>query len=147
MSDFRRSNPLIIGLWSKLEREFTAKHDQTYFLKLPSGRYLRYFDVDADTMTAANERGGKRFSYYGGKCVENLTQATARDVFSEGLLRVEKAGYRILFHVHDELIVEVRKPDAERACTDIEQLMSVCPNWLEGCPLGAEAVIAEHYLK
>ena len=147
VTDFRRSNPLITGLWAKLEREFVARHGQTYFLKLPSGRYLRYFAVDAETMTAANERGGTRFAFYGGKLVENYIQATARDVFAEGLLRVEDAGYRILFHVHDEVIVEVPENEAEVVRADIERVMSHCPDWLEGCPLGAEAIVANHYLK
>jgi hypothetical protein len=147
VADFRRSNPLITGLWSKLEREFASKDGGTYFLRLPSGRYLRYFAVDSTSMTAANERGGTRYSFYGGKLVENYTQATARDVFAEGLIRVERAGFRILFHVHDELIVEVPIAEAQDARIEIERLMSVCPNWLDGCPLGAEAVIAEHYLK
>jgi DNA polymerase len=147
VTDFRRSNPLITGLWAKLEREFVARHGQTYFLKLPSGRYLRYFAVDVETMTAANERGGTRFAFYGGKLVENYIQATARDVFAEGLLRVEDAGYRILFHVHDEVIVEVPENQAEVVRADIEQVMSHCPDWLEGCPLGAEAIVANHYLK
>lgn len=147
VADFRRSNPLITGLWSKLEREFVSKHGKTYFLKLPSGRYLRYFDVDAETMTAANERGGTRYSFYGGKLVENYIQATARDVFAENILRVEDAGFPVLFHVHDEVIVEVPITEAEVAKSEIERLMSVCPQWLEGCPLGAEAIVAEHYLK
>jgi hypothetical protein len=147
VADFRRSNPLITGLWSKLEREFVSKHGKTYFLKLPSGRYLRYFDVDAETMTAANERGGTRCSFYGGKLVENYIQATARDVFAEGLLRVEEASFPVLFHVHDEVIVEVPIAEAEAAKTEIARLMSICPQWLEGCPLGAEANVASHYLK
>jgi DNA polymerase len=147
VADFRRSNPLITGLWSKLEREFVSKHGKTYFLKLPSGRYLRYFDVGAETMTAANERGGTRYSFYGGKLVENYIQATARDVFAENILHVEDADFPILFHVHDEVIVEVPIAQAEAAKTEIERLMSLCPHWLEGCPLGAEAIVAEHYLK
>jgi DNA polymerase len=147
VADFRRSNPLITGLWSKLEREFVSKHGKTYFLKLPSGRYLRYFDVDAETMTAANERGGTRYSFYGGKLVENYIQSTARDVFAENILHVEDAGFPVLFHVHDEVIVEVPVAQAEAAKTEIERLMSICPQWLEGCPLGAEAIVAEHYLK
>ena len=147
VADFRRSNPLITGLWSKLEREFVSKHGQTYFLKLPSGRYLRYFAVDSETMTAANERGGTRYSFYGGKLVENYIQSTARDVFAEGLLRVEDAGFPVLFHVHDEVIVEVPIAQAEAATTEIERLLSICPTWLEGCPLGAEAKVASHYLK
>ncbi|XHR30384.1 MAG: DNA polymerase [Chthoniobacteraceae bacterium] len=147
VADFRRSNPLITGLWAKLEREFVSKHGKTYFLKLPSGRYLRYFDVHADTMTAANERGGTRYAFYGGKLVENYIQASARDVFAENILRVEDAGYPVLFHVHDEVITEVPISQAEAAKTEIERLMSVCPTWLEGCPLAAEAVVASHYLK
>ena len=147
VADFRRSNPLITGLWAKLEREFVSRQRGTHFLKLPSGRYLRYFAVDAESMTAANERGGPRYNFYGGKLVENLIQGTARDVFAEGLLRVEDAGFPVLFHVHDEVIVEVPIAEAEVAKTEIERLMSICPSWLEGCPLGAEAVIATHYLK
>ncbi len=147
VADFRRSNPLITGLWAKLEREFVSKHGKTYFLKLPSGRYLRYFDVDANSMTAGNERGGTRYPFYGGKLVENYIQASARDVFAENILRIEDAGYPVLFHVHDEVITEVPIAQAEAAKIEIERLMSACPAWLEGCPLAAEAIVASHYLK
>jgi DNA polymerase len=88
--------------------------------------------------------GGPKFPFWGGKLCENLVQATARDVFGECLLRLEDAGLDILAHVHDEVILEV---DKDVTCDDVNRLMAVTPEWLEGCPIEAESQDAECYKK
>jgi DNA polymerase len=77
---------------------------------------------------------------------ENLTQGTARDVFGEALLRVERK-FPVCLHVHDELVVAVPDAEAKSAAAEITRLMSLTPEWLPGCPIAAEAVISKHYVK
>jgi len=101
-------------------------------------------------ITAENADGGVnpiRVAYAlinGGKLTENLVQATARDVFATHLLALEKNVGPVIFHVHDEAIVEVDKDVSPRV---VEAQMSVTPEWLPGCPLSAEGQEAAHYLK
>jgi DNA polymerase len=147
VQDFRRTNPAITGLWNRLEAAFKRRHGQDYRLPLPSGRKLRYFDVDAEDMTAAVVRGGPRYSFYGGKLCENLIQAMARDVFAEGLLRVEDAGLNPILTVHDEVICEVPEAAAADALPEIIRLMTVSPVWAPDLPIEAEGCLADHYRK
>jgi DNA polymerase len=65
-------------------------------------------------------------------------------VFGECLLRLEDAGLQVLAHVHDEVILEV---DPDVTCEDVNRLMAVTPDWLEGCPIEAESHEAECYKK
>ena len=94
--------------------------------------------------TAQTERGGLRQYIYGGRLAENLTQAVARDVFAEALLRLARAGINVVFHVHDEAVCEVPVGTGPH---EIERLMSITPDWLTGCPLAAEAGVTNRYCK
>lgn len=179
VAEFRAVNSQITILWRSLERAMSAvadgKHSprdaafrtspahtdlpaaphsllansRTYFMRLPSGRYLRYFDVQRDEagrLAATTERGGRAVAWYGGKLVENLVQATARDVFAEGLLRIADAGIRVLWTVHDEVICEV--PNASDVTPDtVCSLLAQTPSWMPGLPLAAEARTADYYGK
>jgi DNA polymerase len=87
---------------------------------------------------------GKRRETYGGKLTENLVQAVSRDVFGEQLVRMEDHGLPALFSVHDEAVLEC---DASVTAKDIEHEMSHCPDWLAGCPIGAEAKEVSCYIK
>ena len=147
VKDFRRSNPAITRLWNNLESAFKRRHDQDYRLPLPSGRKLRYFAVDAEEMTATVVRSGPRYAFYGGKLCENLIQAMARDVFAEGLLRVEDAGFNPILTVHDEVICEVPEGAAADALPEIIRLMTVAPAWAPDLPIEAEGCLADHYKK
>lgn len=86
-------------------------------------------------------RDGKPF------IVSNCVQATARDVFAEGLLRVERAGFQILFHCHDEVVCEVPAESATEAAAEIARLMTTRPEWMPGLPLEAETQISDRYCK
>jgi len=79
--------------------------------------------------------------------VSNCVQATARDVFAEGLLRIERAGIPILFHCHDEVVCEVPADSAEEAAAEISRLMTTRPEWMPGLPLEAETQVSDRYCK
>lgn len=105
------------------------------------------FQEQAETFDLLNCGPNSRFMIEtdsGALLVHNCVQATARDVFGESILRLERNGYPVLFHVHDEAIVET---DAKGSAKEVEEIMSVTPDWLPGCPIGAEAVESQFYLK
>jgi DNA polymerase len=92
--------------------------------------------------------GGTADYFYGGKLAENATQAMARDVFADALLRVHDSGVgRIVWHVHDEVIVEVPVDRAQAASDEVRRLMCVPPDWCPTLPLDAESSISSHYCK
>ncbi len=126
--------------------------------RLPSGRLLSYFspwlidgiDVYGRPKTEIRFMGVDsktkqwvRKSTYGGKLVENITQAISRDLLAEGMIRTEKAGYETVLHVHDEIVAENVKPDLARFIA----LMSVVPEWAKGCPINADGWIGHRYRK
>lgn len=132
--------------------------------KLPSGRCLCYpypeirtvttpwgAEKDALTyMTVVADTKGKilpdpnssgkwcRISTYGGSLAENLTQAVARDLLAEAMVRLESAKFPIVFHVHDEVITEVPKDSPADTLARVERIMSEVPAWATGLPLAAE---------
>jgi hypothetical protein len=161
VNDFRTRNQPILDLWRKLEGDFQrAKADKQFEVGLPSGRVLTYRNIMSQwpdkqkydksgkarkaAWTARVERGGPQIPFYGGKLCENLVQAVARDVMGAAVLRLEKAGCPVVMHIHDEAVCEV---DNSVPAGEIERLMSVCPEWLDGCPIGAEATDAVRYKK
>ncbi len=142
---FRGSNRKITALWNRLQNDFRRSAGGDFVVELPSGRKLTYRDVSSSGgWTARVERGGRRIPFYGGKLLENLVQAVARDVFAESLLRLHRVGVEVVFHVHDEAVCEVSPGTDPR---EIERIMSITPDWLPGCPLAAEAVVTTRYCK
>ena len=126
---------------------------------LPSGRPLRYRDpflkkerTDWGEMRESLRyysmgTGNKwlRTSTYGGKIVENQTQAVARDIMAEAMVRLSETKYRPLISVHDEAVCEV--PINEGDEREFEALMCSTDSWAEGCPIVAEAKIMRRYRK
>lgn len=101
---------------------------------------LSYMGVDQYT------RKWKRLRTYGGKLVENATQAASRDVLAHGMLEAEQAGYSVVLSVHDELLCEV--PDEARYTADeLGQIMATNPEWAEGLPLAAAGFETHRYKK
>ncbi|MFG5564205.1 DNA polymerase [Enterococcus faecalis] len=124
------------------------------FIQLPSGRKLAYAKAhleqgDYGPAVFYEGQGDKvmftKQQTYGGKLVENIVQATARDVLAEAMLRLEREGYPIVFHVHDEAVAEV--PDGEKSIEEMNEIMSVVPEWAEGLPLNAEGFETKYYMK
>lgn len=131
-----------------------ARRDGAWLrIRLPSGRYLCYIHPDVDdegqiTYFGVNQytRQWGRIKTYGGKLVENATQAFARDVLAYNMPAIERAGYEIVLSVHDELLTET--PDREEFNADeLGRMMATAPAWAKGIPLAAAGFETTRYRK
>lgn len=147
-----------VGLRSLvLAREMDAGNNLDFLtIRLPSGRKLYY----AHPSLGQNQWGKPSITYmgmdqttkkwklietYGGKLVENCVQAIARDCLAETIERLEAANYPVVFHVHDEVVVECA---AERASLDdIAAIMGQPVSWAPDLPLGADGWVGAFYKK
>tara|TARA_R100000654_G_scaffold6209_1_gene16470 strand:- start:4195 stop:5988 length:1794 start_codon:yes stop_codon:yes gene_type:complete len=126
-----------------------------FTVDLPSGRILDYGtlqtggDPSNTQYTAKVPRHGKYVPVrlWGGLVAENASQALARDIFSDMLLRVDKAGYNIVMHVHDEMVVEADANEAEEVLHNVIKIMSEPPDWISDIPVAAEGSIQTRYEK
>ena len=122
-------------------------------IRLPSGRLLCYPGAALDeggtlTYMGVNpySRRWERLKTYGGKLVENITQAAARDVLAAAMPHIEQAGYRIVLTVHDEVICEA--PDIPEFNPDrLSALLAANPEWADGLPLAAAGFEGDRYRK
>lgn len=121
------------------------------YCRLLSGRILHYHNARLQPHTARNgmieyqilydgtdnETTGKwlTMSTYGGKLFENVVQATARDLLAFAMVNIEKAGFPIVLHVHDEIVSEV--PEGTGDIKRFEQIMSTMPDWARDWPVKA----------
>ena len=119
--------------------------------KLPSGRVLSYWGARLDDdgsicFMGQNQttRKWERTETWGGKLVENIVQAYARDCLAVALMRLDAAGYKIVFHVHDEIIAEA--PDGSR-WEDMAEIMSQPIDWAPGLLLRADGYDTKFYMK
>jgi DNA polymerase len=125
---------------------------------LPSGRRLYYLDPKVQpvmkfgepslqlTYKTENLAGQMvRIATYGGKLVENIVQAVARDFMANGMRQAEARGYPIIGTVHDELISE--RPEGEGTVEELEHAVCVLPDWGTGCPINAEGFETHRYRK
>jgi DNA polymerase len=102
----------------------------------------------AKTLPDPNSKGRwQRVSTYGGSLAENMTQAIARDLLADAMVKIEAEGIEIVFHVHDELVAEVKQFRAQYVLERMEALMSTTPAWAKGLPLAAEAWYGKRYRK
>lgn len=143
-----------------LRREHNHTYGLTYLtIELPSGRKIYYISPSL----GENRFGGVSITYmginqtskkwqiietYGGKVVENVTQAIARDCLAEAVDRLEAAGFPIVFHVHDEVVIDVH-PYAENEVMlrQVEDLMKQPVAWAPGLPLGAAGWVGDFFTK
>lgn len=168
---WRAANPNIVAFWSALDRaartvirkKTSARvgkvtlywQDDKMFMRLPSGRNLCYqsphftgnrFGSDAIGYYAPNAAGQMVVQEtFGGKLAENATQAIARDILAHALLTLEKNGYPVIFHVHDEAVIE--KPTGQGSLEEACRLMAIAPDWAKDLPLRADGYECMYYRK
>ena len=168
---WRTANPHIVNYWYEIdgavkaavkERKMTkvgmvTVYYQSGMLKiaLPSGRVLSYVRPRMTVNRFGSEsvsyegvgtnRKWTRIESYGAKFCENIVQATARDVLAEAMLSLEKKGFDIVCHIHDEVVLEV--PEGTSSVEEVNEIMAVCPDWCEGLPLKAAGFESPFYKK
>ena len=171
IDSWRLANPHIVNLWWKVDKAAiravkentkTVTHGIIFtyrsgmlFITLPSGRNLVYvkpklminkFGREGLTYEGiGNTKKWERIETYGPKIVENIVQATARDILAESMINIEKTGYTIVAHVHDEVICEV--PIGTGSVEEMCSIMSYTPHWAIGLPLSADGYECEFYKK
>ncbi|EIJ8462429.1 DNA polymerase [Salmonella enterica] len=166
---WRRAHPATCDFWYELERTVRAaiatpqktlycgylkiRRDGAWLrIQLPSGRALCYPSPSIEkgniTYQGINSysRKWQRLKTYGGKLVENVTQAAARDVLAGNMPLIEDAGYSIVLTVHDEVITETPDTD-EFNDKALSALLSTNPEWAPDIPLNAGGFEAYHYRK
>ncbi len=171
VQSWRTANPHIVNYWYEIdsavkaavkERKMTkvgmvTVYYQSGMLKiaLPSGRVLSYVRPRMTVNRFGSEsvsyegvgtsRKWTRIESYGAKFCENIVQATARDVLAEAMLSLEKKGFYIVCHIHDEVVLEV--PEGTSSVEEVNEIMAVCPDWCEGLPLKAAGFESTFYKK
>ena len=167
---WRLANPNIVRLWWDIDRAAsTCVRERTttecrgirfiyqsgmMFIVIPSGRKLVYvkprmgvnrFGNESVTFEGVGEqKKWLRLESYGPKFVENIVQATARDILAEAMLRLDAHGYKIVMHVHDEAVIEA---PANTSLEDICEVMGQTPVWAKGLLLRADGYICDFYKK
>ena len=167
---WRQSNPRIVKFWWDVDRATTTcvrdrvpaeTHGIRFFYQsgmmfivLPSGRKLvyvkpkmgvnRYGSESVTYEGVGEQKKWLRLESYGPKFVENIVQATARDILVEAMRRLEAAGYPIVMHVHDEAVIEA---PADTSLDDICAIMGQTPSWAEGLLLRADGYVCDFYQK
>jgi DNA polymerase len=152
VQDFRDKNPKITHQWKSLDRQLkeAAGTGDDFDNEIPSGRRLKYFRCrhETDGVTVATQKGSvRRVKMYGANLFQNSVQATARDCFGHILKNLHEHGFKVVLHVHDEVVVEVDEENALHAKADIQELMKQGPEWMKDVPLDSEAIITKEYTK
>lgn len=173
VTHWRKANPAIVRLWADIENCAKAtitsgqltecrglhfyKSMGLLMIRLPSGRALCY----PKPATGTNRFGNESITYeglnqttkqwgkqetYGGKLAENIVQAIARDCLAVTILRLEKRGFPIVFHVHDEVIIEARA-DGSQTLEEVENIFKCPIPWAEDLPLKGAGYMTNYYLK
>lgn len=138
-------------------REYDHSQNRNYMtIALPSGRKLYYIEPqigvnrwDSPSISYMGmdqtTKKWKRIETYGGKLVENCVQAIARDCLALSIERLKAAGYNVVFHIHDEVVIETNEADA--SLDDVVKIMSEPIPWAAGLPLGADGWIGTFFKK
>lgn len=166
---WREAHPQTVTFWGDLETAFKlciSNPDETFtvgrlkfrrakswlYIRLPSGRCLVYLSpkLEDGQITFMGQdpftKQFRRVKTYSGRLAENVTSATARDVLLHRMFDVEKAGYRIVLRVHDELVTEA--PDKSNFSSEgLAEIMTRPFQWSDGLPLAAAGFEAYRYRK
>ena len=173
ITQWRLANPNIVRLWYDIQeaamtvignigrvvevRGCRFKWDKgLMWITLPSGRSLCYatpgigrnrFGGDSITYWGINQttRKWEKQETYGGKLVENLSQAIARDCLAHSMLRLDEEGFKIVMHVHDEVVIE--EPYDGKTMDEACRIMGEPISWAPGLLLRADGYETEYYKK
>ncbi|EEU30497.1 putative DNA-directed DNA polymerase [Limosilactobacillus coleohominis 101-4-CHN] len=167
---WRNASPHIVQFWwdvDKAAKECIKTHlPQTthgmkfiyrsgcMFLRLRSGRYLCYpqpkiginrFGSESITFMGNNTvKKWDRIETYGAKLVENIVQATSRDLLAGAMRRLETAGNPVVMHIHDEAVIDA---PTDRSLDTIVKIMTEVPDWADGLILNAAGFVGGFYKK
>lgn len=170
---WRKANPGIVSFWEDVNTcainalryngQFVSSYKGLIFeritvgdnsflsIQLPSGRKLYYYKPRIDSSGSIVYQGiiqetktWGEIATYGGKITENIVQAIARDLLAASMLKIDKAGYPIVMHVHDEVISDVNNEEALKNICDI---MGENIPWAEGLLLKADGFTTKFYKK
>lgn len=171
VDSWREANPNIVNLWWDIDRvikkviktrakenykNITISYEKgILFIELPSGRRLSY----VKPRIGINRFGGESITYegigighkwermesYGAKFVENIIQAISRDILAEAMVRLNKEGFKIVMHIHDEVVLEV--PKDKSSIEEVNKIMSIQPKWAKGLILDADGFECNFYQK
>lgn len=172
---WRAASPNITALWREVElcakkailshRPQKLKvHDVSFiyenkilFIQLPNGRRLAYQDAKVEgegRYTKIKYKGMHQekkiwcdLDTYGGKLTENIVQAIARDCLARAMIALDNVHYKIVFHIHDEVIIEVDRALADSAYSLIKDIMCIPIPWAPGLLLNAEGFTSDYYKK
>lgn len=167
---WRQASPHIVRFWwdiDKAAKEYIktqlpqSTHGMKFiyrsgcmFLRLRSGRYLCYpqpkiginrFGSESITFMGNNTvKKWDRIETYGAKLVENIVQATSRDLLAEAMRRLEATGNTVVMHIHDEAVIDA---PFNRSLDTMVQLMTKVPDWANGLILNAAGFVSDFYKK
>ena len=170
---WRKANPNIVQLWNEVSEkamEATSSLEMVPFrfgmsflhskgsliINLPSSRQLFFRNARISTNASGNSvltydgmnqttKTWETVETYGGKLVENIVQAIARDCLAESMLSLDAAGYRIVMHVHDEVVIET--DGSHGTLEDVITIMTRPLPWANGLPLKADGYETPYYKK
>lgn len=167
---WRQASPHIVHFWWDIDKAAKVciktrlpqeSHDMKFtyrsgcmFLKLRSGRSLCYpqpkiginrFGSESITFMGINTvKKWSRIETYGAKLVENIVQATSRDLLAEVMHRLEAAGNPVVMHIHDEAVIEA---PTGRSLATMVKIMTEVPDWANGLILNAAGFVGDFYKK
>ena len=174
VSDWRKASPNIVNFWWDVDKaakkainERTTEVLEKYklkfiydpgvlFIELPSGRRLSYIRPKIEPNSWGSmiityegmeqtKHTWTRLETYGPKLVENIVQATARDCLGITMQRITAKGYNIVFHVHDELILDVPKDFG--SLEEVNKTFGEPIDWAPGLLLNADGYECNYYMK
>ena len=168
VSKWRKASPNIVKLWSDVEKaviraveyrtSVAYKHNMLFSYKagmlrirLASGREISYVRPHCNygklsyEGTNQTSRKWERLDTYGGKLVENIVQAPARECLAVAMTRLSAAGFKIVMHVHDEVIIDCKGTNEE--LNRINKIMGEPIDWAPGLILSADGYITGYYKK
>jgi len=173
---WRKASPKIVEMWYEFERCAiralkTGKpvianlrfiifryENKCLTIELPNGRKLIY----RDPVLTQNKWGSENIKYkgknqitgqwgwidtYGGKLSENIIQAIARDLLADGMRRLDKAGFDIVMHVHDEVVADIPNESPEYIVSEMCRILGEPVEWAQGLGTPAEGFITNYYKK